>query len=831
MDVTDERCDGSTSLGYYPNSVEAMSRSRIYFPRGCEAVSCCFGKVCTSSSEVWEEDGKTVCATPLVGNADSAQVSLRTPSGVMLPGAEPLRIERAFGEMWSGGAGMWAYVYERWRWQRSPTGTWTYTLTGNYRVCQSTWGASDTNVCCQLVGLDMDFNVLPLPVEWCSSQRWGCSDVGKPWEDAEVTRRIGAFQLRALGLRCRPAWSPDGDLFFPAPLLRHFGVDRLAFARAWADRDAEHRRVASAILQVVLRYQCPAHAEFSPRPRQLWAAWSLDPSWAAAGAATCLQAWPAWWRGLDGGVRCCYDGEGQYIPAWPSRVIFYSVQMGSWSWAEEREVERVTCAAEPRGDACAEYARRRPAVPPTNNPYWSGSGWEVPRPFGGGWGDPHCKSIDGLEFECNFHGEAVWAGCGSWQVHAVAERFGNSSATIITAVAVRHESETLVARLNASVSVEVDEETGLAPPRYVLLLNGTEPRDDGEGGASGAFLTATAFNNVLTIEDVSGNVLKASFLKDLIVLQVAPRSQCFNRTFGLSGNNNGNKSDDLVVRGTGEVLSENAPSAEVFDKFVKSYLIKTLSDSLFPPADFVPVEAAFTPQFADQLDLSQCPAACNGKRACCLDASQGGAAFVEAFTTAMEDVAETNKEAVGFFDNMRPAFEEAPSLFVFAAGSQEVQLRYRATDADGIGSLSCDICPNINPDYANAHGVTCDISGIGTNSSLMVISAQSLGYGGFKCFSGDLLGANVTIATSVVEEDTTASVEFWEKEEEANLNAYGLGNSTSTSVAPLVTSTTTEPPPRSDQSSEESGGLAITSAPNAWRLLPLLMCFAHGPPR
>eukprot|EP00404_Azadinium_spinosum_P039971 CAMPEP_0180694672 /NCGR_PEP_ID=MMETSP1038_2-20121128/2037_1 /TAXON_ID=632150 /ORGANISM="Azadinium spinosum, Strain 3D9" /LENGTH=565 /DNA_ID=CAMNT_0022726033 /DNA_START=48 /DNA_END=1744 /DNA_ORIENTATION=+ len=503
---------------------------------------------------------------------------------------------------------------------------------------------------------------------------------------------------------------------------------------------------------------------------------------------------------------------------------------------EEEEVEQVTCASDPQSQACQVYTSRRPAIKPTNNLYGRGSGWEVPRPFGGGWGDPHCKSIDGLEFECNFRGEAVWVGCEQWRVHAIAKQLGDANATVITKVAVRYGSETLVAKLNASVSMDVDNETGLAPTRYTLLLNGTEPTDDGSDGVEGTYLTATGFNNVLTIEDVDGNIVKASFLKDLIVLQVAPSGGCFNKTFGLSGNNNGNKSDDLTVSGTGKVLPESSSSPVIFEKFVKSHLINAESDSLFPVGDFepVPVNDSFTPIFVDQINLTQCPAACSGNGACCLDASQGGEELVEAFTIAKQDIEETNSESVGFFANMRPAFEEAPSLFVLAPGMQggRVQLRYVATDADGVSALSCDICPSVNASYAAAHEVTCGLVGLGTNSSSMVLDAKSLDYGSFSCFCEDAHGANTTIVTLILQIDTTTSVEIWAREEERNIWLASGESSTSssttsaTSPSSAITTSSTKAPSKPSNSLASASSSSSSSASSSYSSLPVVVVVA-----
>jgi len=829
-----ERCDGSTDISFHPQSITAMSRSRITFSRGCEVDRCCVNGVCDDHSKPKIENGRTVCYTPLLGNVDEASVVLhtpRTPTSVELHGAHPLQVEGAYGSWWRSEAWIWSYMYERWRWSRDPgTGRWTFELTGRYRVCHYSWQVSSS--CCRLVALGMDFQVLPLPVEWCSDRRWGCSDVGSPWEDTEVARLLESFQVRGFALQCKSEQRPDEEFFHSAPLLRQFSFDRINYANAWADKDSQNSRVAPAISQIATRFKCPVHTGLSPRPRQLWQAWSIDPSWSAAGASVCLQMWPLWWRGLHGGVRCCYDGQGVYIQEWPSRALFYNSKMSRWSWREEQEVEQVTCTSDPNGEACQIYKSRRPPIPPTNSLFGPNSSWEVPRPFGGGWGDPHCKSIDGLEFECNFYGEAVWAGCESWIVHAIAEQLGTSNATVITKIAVRYGSETLVAKLNASVSMEVDNETGLAPTRYTLLLNGTEPIADADGGAEGTYLTASGFANVLTIEDSNGNTVKASFLKDLIVLQVAPSDGCFNKTFGLSGNNNGNKSDDLIVRGTGEALPEDSSSSYIFEKFVMSYVITAQSQSLFPTEDFVPVNDSFTPTFVDELDLSECPADCNGNGACCLDASQGGEELVRAFTVATKDIEETNSEAVGFFDNLRPAFEEAPSLLVLSATEESRrQLRFVATDADGIAALSCNICPGEN----TTHDVTCSLSGIGTNSSIMVVEFKSLDYGSFSCFCEDSHGANATSITMVVEVDKTTSAEAWQKEMAGATRRTTTSSSSTTGTSrlrpserpqdrPTRTSTTATSTTTTLLIRATSDSFARLAARASWQLL--CVCFA-----
>ena len=66
----------------------------------------------------------------------------------------------------------------------------------------------------------------------------------------------------------------------------------------------------------------------------------------------------------------------------------------------------------------------------------------------------------------------------------------------------------------------------------------------------------------------------------IILLQESPGDSCFNRTEGLSGNNDGDPSNDFTVNSTGEVLSVCASASEIYTKFVKGYLVDSVNNSL-----------------------------------------------------------------------------------------------------------------------------------------------------------------------------------------------------------------------------------------------------------
>merc|ERR1712176_808113 len=98
--------------------------------------------------------------------------------------------------------------------------------------------------------------------------------------------------------------------------------------------------------------------------------------------------------------------------------------------------------------------------------------------------------------------------------------------------------EVLEASLNTSVSGELDNETGMAPNRFSIKLAGAEPDDGADASeVEGTYLTMSSFDNVMTIDDVEGNQIKATFMKQLIPLQVSLSDACRGLAEGLSGNN------------------------------------------------------------------------------------------------------------------------------------------------------------------------------------------------------------------------------------------------------------------------------------------------------
>mmetsp|Transcript_65603 Transcript_65603/g.170370 ORF Transcript_65603/g.170370 Transcript_65603/m.170370 type:complete len:1280 (+) Transcript_65603:50-3889(+) len=796
--LASQACDGSTELSFFPLSVPRMTRGTINFPRGCEATECCVNGLCAPFVQL--VSGVTQCTIPALGTSTAMSVVLKN-GDVEMPGASELR----FGDNlnWAGS------VYEHLIW--NCTGSSCVPM---YQGTYKTWISVSKyqEPCCRLVAIGMDFELLgSLSEQVCPD----LSSVQSSWVQVEVPPIESASasgltgQIRTVGWHC---WSEGKEAVFAAgagvaalpplpdetfaPLPPKFledaiGSGKATFMDAWAAKVGAETAFDEAFASIQTHFICPALRQTEPWPANLWWSWSdlKAEDLAAAGASECWIASP-WSTGVDAGVRCCYDAEGVYLEQWPSRVLaWYRFDWTRWQYKMDLSVETLACVG---GDAalCAKFLSVRPPVGSTNNVFGGDSKWTMPRPVGGGWGDPHCQSIDGASFECNFRGEAVWAGCGNFTVHAVAEQVGTAQATIITKFAVRSGDETVEAKLDNTVTTEADPNTGLPPNRFLLKLNGEAP-SEGESAdeVAGAHLTISSFNNDMTIQDDQGNTVKASFLKQLVVLQVGLGDDCFNASFGLSGNNNANKSDDLVVKGTGQVLDEDSSSADIYNLFVKSWLVTTFAESLFVLAEFIPGDTSFAPIFIEDIDTSNCPSACNGDKACCFDADQGGDEFVEEFQMAVKNIEESNSKAVKFDDNLPPAFDTAPSVKRITVGSS-VTLDYIAIDAVNVTRLTCDVCPDVDSDFADTYGVACEATGLNTQSAMLRVTASSLPVGNIRCVAEDDVGANATALTKVMQETTTLTVTTATMTVTATATATTL-TATMTATSTATTATTT----------------------------------------
>eukprot|EP00930_Biecheleria_cincta_P000739 TRINITY_DN10176_c0_g1_i3.p1 TRINITY_DN10176_c0_g1~~TRINITY_DN10176_c0_g1_i3.p1 ORF type:complete len:1918 (+),score=217.84 TRINITY_DN10176_c0_g1_i3:374-5755(+) len=529
-----------------------------------------------------------------------------------------------------------------------------------------------------------------------------------------------------------------GEEIIPLPVLADL-VNASDLLPAWARSTAAAS--AAAYRTVAERYRCPASWARGMQPRQL--RWSGR----YGNARLCRRLYPQ--RNTPYGVRCCYDSSNLYIPSWPSRLVVGGPPITSWSEIEEDEVERLACGAEGGASSeCMSYATQRPAVPSTNNPFGQNSLWRPRRPWGGGWGDPHCSTYDGAKFECNFVGEALWTKCGNWTVHVIAQPIGDGQATVITKLAVTSETDTVIGRI-------ANGSDGNA--NYELFLN----NEEAQSGDAGSYLSISADpNGTITIEDSNGNSVTASFQSSLIALSTSPGDGCFNRTKGLCGNNNDDPTDDLVTS-NGTQLSLNASGDVIYQEFVRTHLIAELQDSLFPADDFVAGNLGFVPKFITSAEIEGCPAECERDLACCFDSSVGGEQFAKMYVENKAQLEKSNAESISFTENMPPYFELAPGLITIdpAKTAFRIMATIVAADAtENVSNLTCDVCPTVNSTLSQEHNVSCAVSGTGSRAVLLV-NSTSLPSGYFRCSATDSQGATATSATKVV----LSNASYWQE--------------------------------------------------------------------
>ena len=544
----------------------------------------------------------------------------------------------------------------------------------------------------------------------------------------------------------------------PVPAVAELTTDTEAYCRAFNDYDNGEKAAfwSLAVAHINSHYRCPAMLNRFTRPRQ------FGGTWGATGVnlgdtVQCFEVSPWWLRNRPrehgSGVRCCYRADNTYIAAWPSRVTF--TDMTEWQWArtDEGEAERTCCGA---GDAttvasqaCLAFRDRRPAPLPTNAPFTAPMLWTPRRRRAGGWGDPHCSTYDGFDFECNFHGEAVWSACGNWTVHAVAEPVGTGRATAITKFAVDANGTSVIGEITAAATD--------AGNFWRVLVDEQEVSEDFVSSA----VTVSFSNQTVTVIDASGNEVEATFARALITLTTAPAEECRGSARGLCGNFNGDATDDLKPTATAAAVSINATSAVIYDSFVATQLVTDSARSLFPASMGVVTNTTYRPAFITADVLAGCPAACNGDRACCFDSAVGGSNFTEAFNTSQEVITRGNSQTVGLTENLPPVFESSPEVFEYnhteaTAPASAVAVTFGtfvATDSDNVAALTCSVCSTAS--------VTCAKTGLGSvRATLTVTGPAPTASGSITCTATDSLGATAQAATTILAVGETSGLGF-----------------------------------------------------------------------
>ena len=512
------------------------------------------------------------------------------------------------------------------------------------------------------------------------------------------------------------------------------------------------------------------------------------------------------------GVRCCYDGEWNYIAAWPSRLFLTQTEL---STAAELNAEELACSgiAAPAAAAgstvregatclsrtssydaglnakqcqtvaqadgcvtlthggatsechccvvgenytaidqwnvyssgytgvpvelsedCRRFGSKRPASAAVLSPFDGGLAWETLPISAWGHGDPHCETVDGAKFPCNFEGEVRWAYCGEWRMHVVAEELGMTSETV------KREGTviTRAAFMYGEDLVEVSQES--------VFLNGE---------VIGETRTTPSGLNVLWESDTrivvatrSGNRAEVHRIPEVgLALGTRLSSSCDGEAQGLMGNNNGVAEDDLSGFGSAFTLASTATEEAIYDAVVVSFLVTDPADSLFDTLPFLAGNTSYRPDFMTEERMSQCPAACNVEKdetrrvACCFDASVGGDVFLQAFLRSRRLIDASNQGAMSSARANLPPTITGPAETI--ANGSKTTLIFTATDAGGLSNFSCRVCDN--------DGVTCTGSGAaGATEMTVTIQATFTTNTSFSCTAYDTDGLPGVVQPKVV---------------------------------------------------------------------------------
>lgn len=481
-------------------------------------------------------------------------------------------------------------------------------------------------------------------------------------------------------------WPGANEILLPVWGVQSYVASPIQWAARWATLDARLTPLEAAVGAVAQQYSCPStDTDESRFPQQLWRQPLLEAM--APYAARCYRLAPTGSRPI--GVRCCYDGSGAFVPQWPSQIEY--IPNGLVQWTSAIDAETVCCLGPGKdSDACRLYQQRRPAPAATTRPLGGTQRWTSKTQWGGSFGDPHCLTYDGTPFECNFDGEARYTQCDGWSVHIVARPVGGEGglATVITRVAVRYGADTVVIVRASDMGVEE-----LGSPIAIYLND----QRVSVLGASTNDMTVSLDNLTVSISDSASNFVRVSVFDLSMGLVTVPGASCRNRTSGLTGNNNGDPSDDFLPIGAATPLPINSTNETIYTWFVLSQLVLDASESLFPLDLFVAGNLSFIPLFANATELAAtCPSACNGDTSCCFDAAAGGAAMIGPYLAMLGELQTAREIAVSVNAPEPPVFITAPASFVITLESllRGTTFTYVAEGTVLPPTLTCDACSN-----------------------------------------------------------------------------------------------------------------------------------------
>ena len=307
---------------------------------------------------------------------------------------------------------------------------------------------------------------------------------------------------------------------------------------------------------------------------------------------------------------------------------------------------------------------------------------------GGGFGNghPQCLTYDGLRFECNFLGEAVWTKCDDFAVHVfTAMPNSKSRGTVIKGIAVTEGGEVVHAVLREGATRDASFDFGFDGDEEKLQGNHLSLTLDGD--------------KTLLVQTALGHQLTAVFEPTHVSLEIILDKSCFSRSEGLMGNNNGNAEDDLRPFNSTKVMATKSPVEEIYEEFVLSWCTDDIKDSLFPLELFNPCDRSYWPMFTSDLDMDECPASCQGDRFCCLDISEAGEELALSTLPAVQNTIGVQTLARAFLERDPPELS-LPTEILLQPGSSTQQFTVFA-EGSNIETLNCSVC--------SLEGVLCNL--------------------------------------------------------------------------------------------------------------------------
>ncbi|XP_053372966.1 uncharacterized protein LOC123561091 [Mercenaria mercenaria] len=279
--------------------------------------------------------------------------------------------------------------------------------------------------------------------------------------------------------------------------------------------------------------------------------------------------------------------------------------------------------------------------------------------FGGGFGDPHISTLDGVTYTFNGYGEYILLRITSadFEIQSRTERAkksdgSDSEATIFTAFVVQSSDAWLQAELN-------NEKTG------INLFVGTNKTDwadyTGEFQSKGDTFTYVTDalsmsrdnNTLVTSFSGTGVAFNVTFNVGLLQMSTGLLNTYNNKTSGLLGNFNGDVTDDYFPRSASSALPSNSTERMIFNDFGQTW-ITSVNESNFrydngkSHADFNFPD--FVPKFLDEANqtiVDEAKSVCGeGNNQCIFDfVFTGNKELAQTTTLTEAEAAEISAEA------------------------------------------------------------------------------------------------------------------------------------------------------------------------------------------